>query len=250
MNLNFEHTESEWKGFRRIDFLFEGREAILIFPEEGTANGKWVMKTEYFGAFEATELAFVKAGYHRAFIKNRSRWGAPEDPDVRARFTDFISTTFSLSPRFVAIGMSCGGLQAINFAGKYPDKVSLLYLDAPVLNLLSCPMGFGIGDDNTRWWRSELAPAYGMTSISELICYRDHPMDKLPVLVANRIPVAMVYGDVDTTVPYVENGKLLEDAYREAGIDLFLRCKPGCNHHPHGLEELDELLEYVEKNAL
>ena len=52
--------------------------------------------------------------------------------------------------------MSCGGLCAINFAAKYPDLVSVLYLDAPVVNLLSCPMGFGVGEplgEGDAGWR-------------------------------------------------------------------------------------------------
>ena len=44
--------------------------------------------------------------------------------------------------------MSCGGMHAVYIAAKYPEYVSLLYLDAPVLNLLSCPCGIGVeGND-------------------------------------------------------------------------------------------------------
>ncbi|MBD5394683.1 MAG: hypothetical protein HDR71_10515 [Lachnospiraceae bacterium] len=39
--------------------------------------------------------------------------------------------------------MSCGGLHAINYASLFPEDIAVLYLDAAVLNLLSCPMGFG-----------------------------------------------------------------------------------------------------------
>lgn len=49
--------------------------------------------------------------------------------------------------RGVLIGMSCGGLQAVKQAARHPGMVSLLYPDAPVINLLSCP--FGLGDKGT-----------------------------------------------------------------------------------------------------
>ena len=40
-----------WNGFNRVDFLFEGREAILVFPKQPNENKNWLFKTEYFDAF-------------------------------------------------------------------------------------------------------------------------------------------------------------------------------------------------------
>ena len=41
-----QYTESECWGFRRLDFEFRGRVAMVILPAEGTSNGKGVIKTE------------------------------------------------------------------------------------------------------------------------------------------------------------------------------------------------------------
>ena len=72
-------------------------------------------------------------------------------------------------------------------------------------------------------------------------------MDRIPVLVKNRIPVALICGDSDRTVPYSENGKMLSDAYRAAGVPLLEIVKPGCDHHPHGLEDNTPLLAFAEQ---
>ena len=36
--------ESVWNGFRRIDFDFMGRKAVLIFPNEDNRCNEWLFK--------------------------------------------------------------------------------------------------------------------------------------------------------------------------------------------------------------
>ena len=158
--------ETIWKGFKRIDFTFEGREAILVFPEVANENKNWLLKTEYFGAFPVFEIEMLKRGWHLAYIKNITRWCLDEDLDLKARFLTYLSEEYGLYKKCVPVGMSCGGLIASKFSAKYPDKVSALYLDAPVMNLLSCPAGLGLADDSMM---QEFVDATGMT-LSELIC--------------------------------------------------------------------------------
>ena len=86
--------------------------------------------------------------------------------------------------------------------------------------------------------------------MSDFILYREHPMDRIPTLIENRLPVAMVYGDSDDVVPYHENGIVLEEAYRKTDIPFFCQGKAGCNHHPHCLEDNRELLEFIRQNML
>ena len=84
----------------------------------------------------------------------------------------------------------------------------------------------------------------GMT-LSELLNFRDHPVDRIPKLVEHRIPVALICGDSDKVVPYHENGRILSEVYRREGLPLFEVLKPGCDHHPHGLEDNTPLIEFV-----
>lgn len=234
-----------WRGHLCEEMQFEGRYAIIVFPEK--ANGFLAIKTEYWDAFpEAIEDDLVKVGFHLCYIKNDNRWGTDDDLDRKARFLCHIQNKYSLHKACIPIGMSCGGLIAIKFAAKYPELVKCLYLDAPVLNYMSCPCGFGIGKPLSKD-NSEILNALGFASISELICCRDMPMDKIPALVQNRIPVVMVVGDSDQIVPYCENGEILVEAYRKAGVDVEVHIKPGCDHHPHGLENPKAVLDYLLK---
>ena len=47
--------EQDFYGFKRIDFKFQDRDAIIVFPREATENKKWLLKTEYFGSFPKFE---------------------------------------------------------------------------------------------------------------------------------------------------------------------------------------------------
>jgi len=137
--------------------------------------------------------------------------------------------------------MSCGGMQAVYFAAKYPQRVAALYLDAPVLNLLSCPAGVGMANDELY---NDFLKHTGVTK-SQLINFRNHPIDNLEPILENRIPVYLVCGDSDDVVPYEENGKVLYERFTARGADISLILKPGCGHHPHGLEDNTPLLDFV-----
>ena len=248
--LNFKHftdcQESEWRGFKRIDFKFEGRDAILVFPRKANAEKNWLLKTEYFGAFQNFECVMVTRGWHLAFIKNVTRWCLDEDLDLKARFAKALSEEFGLYEKCLPVGMSCGGLIAVKLAARHPECVSALYLDAPVMNLLSCPAGLGKADDSML---AEFVDAMGISPI-ELLSYRDNPIDKMHILLENKIPVFIVYGGADDVVPYDENGEILERYYRENGGVIETVGKPDCGHHPHGLEDSTPLIKFAEEHRL
>lgn len=236
-----------WNGFPMKQLEFEGREAIIVFPASGSSNGRLMVKTEYWGAFpHAIEIPLLQQGFHLCFIQNNHRWGGDEDLDRKARFVRYVCGKYGLSEKTVPVGMSCGGLMAIKFAAKYPELVSCLYLDAPVLNYMSCPCGFGEGDvlndgDGIR----EILEALNMQSISQLLGYREMPLDKIPVLIKSHIPVVMVAGGSDRVVPYHENGIFLQQAYKQAGMDIEVYIKPECNHHPHGLDDPKNVVHFI-----
>ena len=235
-------TYSEWGGFRRADFRFEDRDALIVFPK-CEKNGKWLVKMEYFGAFPELEFEMLNRGWHLAYLQNHNRWGTDDDSDAKARFADFVSAEFGLENRFSCVGMSCGGICSVNFAARHPDKAGVLYLDAPVMNLLSCPCGLGVATDKLY---AEFFEAMGLT-VSELLNYRSHPVDFIGDLIEHRVPIALVCGDSDSVVPYIENGAILSAAYRKTDIPFFEELKTGCDHHPHGLNDNTQLIDFAEK---
>ena len=218
-----------------------GREVIILHPEK--PNGKWAIKTEYFEAFPAVQDTLLNMGYYIAHIKNITRWHDPSDTDARAELCKYMSERFNLG-KCVIIGMSCGGMQGIYFASKYPELVSVLYLDAPVVNFLSCPAG--LGKKTSASYYDEFYQHTGI-DISTLLSYRNHPLDHLPNLVKHNIPVILVSGDSDTIVPYDENGKLIDDIYTANNCIIKTIIKKGADHHPHSLEDNTPIIDFILK---
>ena len=245
-------VESVWNGFKRLDFAFDGHEAILIVPNNPTPDKRWLFKTEYFGAFPNFELEMLERGYYVAHVKNTTRWVLPEDTQRQLRFADYLHEEFGLHEKIVTVGMSCGGMQAVYLSAAAPERIALCYVDAPVMNLLSCPFNLGALDSEdpqiiTRREKmsAEFTAARGLT-LAQMLNYRNHPIDCVGKLIENHVPVFLVAGDSDKVVPYEENGKQLYEQYMAAGEKIQLILKPGCDHHPHGLEDNTLLIAAVE----
>lgn len=236
-----------WNGFIIEKLLFEDRPACVVFPKEGTENGRLAAKTVYWDAFpEAAEIDLLKLGFHLCFVESDNRWGTDEDLDRAARFIGFVTNKYSLQKRVVPIGMSCGGLMAVKLAAKYPEIISCIYLDAPVINYLSCPGCVGDAKpEDVCIPMEEIYVALGLESMSQLIAYRDMPLDKIPVLLDNKIPVVLVAGLADRVVPYHENGQYLQRAYEASEIDFECYLKPEGDHHPHGVLNNEPVIKFI-----
>ena len=238
------YQETNWHGYTCMEFEFQGRKAKLVCPKEACEGNKWLLKTEYFGAFPEFELEMLERGYHVAYVANKTRWHDATDDDMKKDFCDFLCREHGLNEKCLLVGMSCGGMHAVYFTAKYPEKVAALYLDAPVLNLLSCPTGVGLAGDELY---AEFVEHTGITK-SELINYRNHPIDNVEPIAMHKIPVFLVAGDNDTVVPYAENGKILFYYLKGRGVHVQEIIKEDCGHHPHGLSDNTPLVQFALEN--
>jgi len=220
------------------------RDARIIFPP-CPANGKLMLKTEYLAAFPTFVVAMLKRGYTLCCISHPTRWAPDSETKVTADFVRQVAAELNIEPKCIVIGMSCGGLQAVRLAELYPELISVLFLDAPVMNLLSMA---GLGECTCKsvptFW-NEMVKTYGFTR-SSIINFRKSPIDNMEPLIKNNIPIIMVYGDADDVVLYEENGRILEEYYRENNGDICVMRIPGRWHHPHSLEDPTPIIEYVE----
>ena len=230
--------------FKSKTFVFQDRQAYIVYPS-CPANGKLLLKTEYFTAFPHFEVAMLKKGYTLCFLSHPNRWAPDSETHITAEFVRYVAEELGFAPKCIPVGMSCGGLQALRLAQLHPELISVLYIDAPVVNILSLAgLGASTCNDTSSFWK-EIQDAHGVNR-STIVNFRKSPIDAMDKLIENNIPIIMLYGDADTVVLYGENGKVLEDYYRENGGDLKVICKPGCGHHPHSLEDPTPIIEFVE----
>lgn len=237
---------SDFYGLPMEEMMFEGRKAYVVFPEK--SNGRLALKTAYFTTFPDVAISLVKQGFTYVHVNNTNRWGTEDNTDRQAAFIMYVAEKYGLDPKAALIGCSAGGMQAVYLAAKHPECVSVLYLDAPVMNFCSCPAYMGIGSSDGIGWE-EFTRAHGISK-SELLNYRNHPVDKLPLLKEHNIPVILVYGGSDEVVPYTENGLMLERFYQENGLSLKVIGKPDCGHHPHGLEDVTPIVDFIMEHTV
>lgn len=234
---------SDFNTYHQDSFLFHGKNAKIVFPK-GIPNGNWAIKTEYFGSFPELEIELLGRGWHIAFIENDNRWAEAPDLQRKCDFIRYVPEKYALKKKCAAIGMSCGGLYAVKTAALCPELFSSLYLDAPVMNLLSCPCGLGDGADFFAEYHQ-----YTGRTISEMLNYREHPVDQMHILAEHHIPIILVSGDSDRTVPYHENGAMLEKLYRHRNEIIEVHIKPNGDHHPHGLPSPSIIADFLERHV-
>lgn len=234
----------KWNGFDTLEFEFEGKKAILVFPEQVDENRNWMLKTEYWDAFPEREIDLLNRGFHLAYLENETRFATKADCDRKARFIDYLSVKYGLRNKCVLVGMSCGGAHAVNFAGFYPKMVSCIFIDAPVLNFCDFPGRLNDADCE-KVWKKEFEVAYPGITRAKLLNFDNHPIGKIDILKENNIPILMMYGTEDATVNYEMNGRLMEIEYKDNPL-LCVMPRFLQGHHPHGYSfEPEKIIEFI-----
>jgi pimeloyl-ACP methyl ester carboxylesterase len=242
-----EVKRSQWNGLERLDFQVDGRAAILIVPPKADVGRPWIWRTEFFGHEPQADIALTEKGFHVAYVNVQNLYGAPKSLDAMDTFYDAMIRDYHLMPKVVLEGFSRGGLFALNWAARHPDRVACIYNDAPVCDFRSWPGGKGKGKGSPGDWQRCLE-AYGLTE-AEALKYELNPVDNLKPLARHKIPILHVCGDADDVVPFEENTKLVEERYKALGGPITVIVKPGVGHHPHSLPDPKPIVDFVYKHT-
>lgn len=242
-----EFFDSEWQGFKLREFEVAGRLCRVVIPEKPRAGNPWIWRTEFFGAFPSVDIALTKTGYHVAHMDVSGMYGAPAALDLMDRFYEHATGVLKLASKPVLEGFSRGGLYALNWAARHPQRVGSVYLDAPVCDFKSWPGAKGKGKPSPNDWANCLK-AYGLTE-EEALAYPGNPVDNLAPLATGKIPIIAVYGDADEDVLPEENILSVEQRYKALGGTIQLIAKPGVAHHPHSLSDPKPVVDFILAHA-
>lgn len=234
---------------KEIKFDFKGHNAVIIVPDSPAEGRPWIWRTEFLYAFNQADMALVEAGYHEAYCQFCDEYGSNEATALFKEFHDFVVSEYELAHKASLFGFSRGALYAINYALGYPDDVSSLYLDAPVIDLRSWPGGFWNGIGSPAEWEDCKNRVLGIISDDETDNLPVNPIHRLNELADTGIPVLLIAGGSDKHVPYEENGLHLEKTYTEKGKDITVIIKPECEHHPHSLDNVAPIVKFVTERA-
>lgn len=242
-------VEQVWMGeFARYDMEADGRRATVIVPPRPLPGRPWAWKGEFLDAFPNTEIALLRQGFHIAYLHIPDQFGSPTAMRAWDRFYTRLTGEFGLARKSALIGLSRGGLYCYQWAAACPGRVACLFGDAPVCDMRSWPGGRGRGPGSPRDWQLMKA-AFGFASDDEALAFARQPVDNLKPLAEARIPILHVYGDADEVVPWEENTGVVARRYRDLGGSIDLIAKPGCRHHPHGLDDPAPIVAFIRRHA-
>ena len=243
-----ERTVSEFYGFPQYRFNCGDAYALVVEPKKAAPGNPWIWRARFFGHQPQTDIALLEKGFHLAYIDVADLFGGPPAVARFNSFYNYLTGTLGLSRKPVLEGMSRGGLIVMNWAKQNPDKVSAIYLDAPVCDFNSWPgakgKGLGSAPDYERCLR-----VYNLTP-EQALTYPDQPKDRVEALARAGVPILAVCGATDEVVRMEENIDLLAEHYRAAGGNIRVIAKPGTGHHPHSLKDPAVIVNFLEANTL
>lgn len=204
-----------WKGFEKVRFDFQGRQAWYVRPAIALEGNPWVWRAHFPDWHTDMDSILVSWGFHVAYVNTNDLFGHPSALLVWDDFYDYLTEEKGFSKKVALEAVSRGGLYAYGWAKRNPEKVSCIYAEAPVCDPRSWPGGKGKGKGSPKDWDKWLK-LYGLTE-AEAAEFRDIPLNGLEGLASFKVPVLHVVGPDDRVVPNEENTWLLVQNYLKAG---------------------------------
>lgn len=230
--------KSQWEGFERYDFKFDGKNAVFVSPKAPRKDRAWVMRPAFFGAFPKADKELLKRGFYLAYLDLTHRYASPSAVADADKFYDFAINKCGLSKKVALEGLSRGGAFSLAWANSSPSKFSAVYVDAPVCDFLVWP---GL---KRKKLLEGLMKEWGISSMEG---FGGSPIDNLENFAKSGVPLLLIAGDSDKTVPYESNGKIYVERFKKSGGNVKTIIKKGCDHHPHGLDDPTAIVEFIEK---
>ena len=222
--------EDMWYGFHRTKFDFNGRVGWVVEPSVSPLPGKpWTWTMQWAEAYvdRTGVLDLLRKGYHHVTLDLFATRMNDEGVAAAAEFQKFLVDELQFASKANLVGMSWGGFFSTRYAAAHPENVRKIYYDAPLLSF----QNFGHSDPGRIGPWAASAPADGQ--------WENDP--RMPVNMAERIakagiPVLILYGGQDQTVPPARNCELFAARYKAAGGTPEVNYRRMFGHHPHGLD--------------
>lgn len=207
---------------------------IVVVPPKPAEGKPWVWRARFWGHQPGFDQLMIEKGYHIVYRDVSNLYGAPEAIQRWDDFYNYLRKEHGFAEKAVLEGMSRGGLIVYNWASANPDKVAVIYGDAPVMDFKSWP---GAG-------HAGILRSYSFKNEDEAKNYTGNPIDNLRPLAKAGIPIIHVVGDVDEVVPVSENTSIAEKRYRALGGIFEVIHKKDVGHK-HRLKDPRPLVHFV-----
>ena len=223
-----------WYGYNRTVFDFEGHEAWIVSPKCDPAAGlPWTWTMQWAEAYvdRTGVLDLLAKGWHHVTIETFQHRMDEEGLRVSRAFQKFLVEEIGFAPKACLVGMSWGGFFSTRYAAAFPECVGKIYLDAPLMNFDGFAKVGGTPTENAAQigpW-ANMPPADGNWSTDPRM-----PVNMADQIAKAGIPILLLYGGQDATVPPSRNCELFAERFKAAGGKIDVRRRALYGHHPHG----------------
>lgn len=244
--INIQGEPGNFHGFRMYAFEFKGRQSRIVVPKRAAKGNPWVWRARFFGHRPEVDMELLSRGFYVAYIDVTDLYGNPQAVEIWNEFYNYVTQEYDFAPKVAMEGMSRGGLIVFNWAAGNAEKISCIYVDAPVLDFKSWPGGKMSGRGSDEDWQKCLL-AYGLSE-EEAMKYKHNPVDNIEPLLDAKIPLLVVSGDEDEVVPFEENAGVIVKAYEDRNRDVKVIMKEGVGH-VHGLDDARPIINFILKHS-
>ena len=78
--------------------------------------------------------------------------------------------------------------------------------------------------------------------------FKGSPVYNFKEFFSNKLPLLVIAGGSDEVVKFEENAGKLIDYATKNGENIKYTVKPECGHHPHSLDDVTPILDFIEKD--
>ena len=210
----FDGTETQWRGFKKVSFRIDDRDAYVVLPKHAAPGNPWIWRARFPDFHVDADLELLRRGFHIARINTDGMLGSPNAMKNWDSFYQNV-TSKGLAAKCCLEGVSRGGLFVYAFASRWPERVACIYCDTPVCTIRSWPGGKGTGKGHDATWKRCLLE-YGLTEETAQ-SFDQNPIDRLQSIADEEIPILHIVSLNDTIVPPAENTFVLAERYRKLG---------------------------------
>ncbi|GAA4307168.1 hypothetical protein GCM10023149_00640 [Mucilaginibacter gynuensis] len=208
-------TTGKWNGFEQVNFTIGAHKAYYVKPAKPLPGNPWVWRASFADWHIEMDTMLLSRGFYIAYVSVDDQYGSPYAMQVWDKFYQYLTKNIALAPKTSLEAVSRGGLYALNWAKRNPDKVNCIYAETPVYDFKSWPGNKGKGPGDTTLWK-QLKQVYNFTE-QQAISYKDNPIDNLEGLASFKVPVMNVIGLDDKLAPPAENSLLFAERYIALG---------------------------------
>ena len=120
-------TVTDWKGFEKVDFPFEGTSAWYVKPQQPLPGNPWVWRAHFPTWHTEMDSILLSRGFHVAYLNTNDLFGHPKAMRLWDQFYDYLTTSKGFAPKVALDGVSRGGLYVYGWAKRNPSKVSCIH---------------------------------------------------------------------------------------------------------------------------